>query len=386
MPGLSTKVHFGVGSIRHLPDIVAPLATRVLVVSSPGLPQILGLEALVIRRLRNRGISVHVFEGVEPNPTERVIEAGVGHYNRYHAELILGVGGGSSLDAAKLIGLLATSPGPLNRYCGTNRLSPPLPPIIAVPTTAGSGSEVTPYAVCTTDTPEGQMKMVVRNRRLSPLQAVIDPLLTLSCPSHLVSATGIDALCHALESYLSPRAFIQSEQMALKALDLIGCSLPGVIRDKFNPHGREHLAHGAFLSGACIALTGATLLHAMTYPVTSELSLPHGWTIGLLLPSFWKHSYQYAKSRFQSIFAALTGSHTTDVNEQVQVLKVFLASAGFHPPRHPAVAATQLERWAGRVGKNREKVQATPGFSGSEDILSVYQQSFFPGSKRPSPQ
>jgi len=377
---LPTKIHFGLGSVQKLPDIISPLATRVFLVSSPGLLDKLRLKDNLTRQLAQRQISLFLFEGIGPNPEEEIIEEAASFFRQHGAGIILGIGGGSALDAAKLIAVLTTNPGPLSRHCRATRLSHPVPPVVAVPTTAGSGSEVTPYAVITTIASGQSRKKVIRDPRLFPHQAVVDPLLTMSCPKEVVSDAGIDALCHALESFLSPRAFALSEGVALESLKCIGHSLPQVIRDGLDPYPRQSLMYGSLLSGASIALTGATLLHAMTYPITSELGIPHGRAVGLLLPSFWKHSYHHNARRFRQAYAAFTGSGATEAIEQTQVLKVFLSAVGSRPATNLNATPAQLQRWATEVGQNRDKIQLTPGFSGPADILSVYQDALLDDS------
>lgn len=254
---------------------------------------------------------VRVFDGVTPElPVDSLDAALAGDFE---PEVVVGIGGGSALDAAKLIALLLTHGGPLSRYYGENRVPGPCVPVIALPTTAGTGSEVTPVAVVAD--PDREVKVGISSPFLVPAAALVDPELTLGSPPAVTAFAGIDALVHAVESYTArefdpdwsgtPPVFTGrnalAEPMALEAARLLTRQLPVAVATPSDRAARHDVARGALLAGIAFGSTGTHLCHALQYPIGALTKTPHGLGTGLLLPYTIK-----ALNRDREVAARLT--------------------------------------------------------------------------------
>jgi alcohol dehydrogenase len=292
---LGARVHFGYGTRGQLPELVAIHGSRVLVVVDPFLAHTPGFVAIV-DALGAAGVEVRLHAEVTPELPVDTLDAGAAAARAAQAEVILAVGGGSTLDAAKLIALLVTHGGPLSRYYGENLVPGPVIPIVAAPTTAGTGSEVTPVAVVSD--PERELKVGVSSPFLVPAAAVVDPELTLGAPAAVTAYSGIDALVHAAESYTARAlefdwsgpapVFVGRNALvaplALEAARRLGPWLPVAVRDGAHRQARHEVALGALLAGIAFGSTGTHLCHALQYPIGALTKTPHGVGTGLLLP------------------------------------------------------------------------------------------------------
>ncbi|WP_035866083.1 iron-containing alcohol dehydrogenase [Cryptosporangium arvum] len=292
---LPARVHFGYDAREQLPEIVRVHGRRVLAVVDPfltGTPFLAsavgGLEAV--------GVEVKVYADVTPElPVDSLDAAGV-VAREYGPDVIVAIGGGSALDAAKLIALLAAYGGPLNSYYGENLVPGPVVPIVALPTTAGTGSEVTPVAVVSD--PDRELKVGISSPFLVPAAAIVDPELTLGSPATVTAYSGIDALVHAVESYTA-RPLENSwaaplpvftgrnalaEPVALQAARHLGPWLEVAVSEPDNRRARSEVARGSLLGGIAFGSTGTHLGHALQYPIGALTKTPHGLGTGLMLP------------------------------------------------------------------------------------------------------
>ncbi|HEX6345185.1 iron-containing alcohol dehydrogenase [Umezawaea sp.] len=292
---LPTRVHFGYGTREQLSEVLGLSGRRVLAVVDPFLIGSTLFEE-VLTRLRGDGFDVAVHSDVQPELPTASLEAAAAFAREHRPDVVLAVGGGSALDAAKLVALLAVHGGPLSRYYGENLVPGPSLPLVAVPTTAGTGSEVTPVAVVSD--PEREMKVGISSPHLIPTTAIVDPEFTLGAPRSVTAFAGIDALVHAVESFTAVRfapswdgtlpvftgrnAF--SDVLALRAVELLGTSLPVVVDEPGDRGAREEVAFGSLLAGVSFGATGTHLSHALQYPVGAATKTPHGLGTGLLLP------------------------------------------------------------------------------------------------------
>jgi alcohol dehydrogenase class IV len=292
---LPARVHFGAGARAQLPEIAASLGARVLAVVDPFLVGTIVLDQIVAA-LAAAGLDVRVHADVMPELPVHTIAAGAAVAHEHDSDVILAIGGGSALDAAKLVALLHTHDGPLSRYYGENLVPGPVLPIIAVPTTAGTGSEVTPVAVVSD--PDRELKVGISSPYLVPVAAVVDPELTLGAPASVTAFSGIDALVHAVESYTARELDVDwsapqpvftgrnalIEPIALSAAAHLGPWLPVAVGEPGNLEAREHVAQGSLLGGVAFGSTGTHLCHALQYPIGAMTKTPHGLGTGLLLP------------------------------------------------------------------------------------------------------
>lgn len=292
---LPTRVHFGHGTRSQLPGLLTLHGRRVLAVVDPFLVRT-PLVAELLALLAEAELDVRVHTDITPELPVATIDAGAAAARQHDAEVILAVGGGSTLDAAKLIALLGVHPPPLSRYYGENLVPGPVTPVVAVPTTAGTGSEVTPVAVVSD--PDRALKVGVSSPFLVPAAAVVDPELTLGAPAGVTAHSGIDALVHAVESYTArpllpdwsavPPVFTGrntlSEPLSLRAAAALGPWLPIAVAEPGNREARAAVAHGSLLAGIAFGSTGNHLCHALQYPIGALTGTPHGLGTGLLLP------------------------------------------------------------------------------------------------------
>ena len=259
-------------------------AHRVLIVTDPGITKI-GLLNDVLPTLAKAQVAAEVFDKVEADPPESVVLAAVEQAKSMQAELIIGFGGGSSMDVAKLVALLAhpNCAQSLQDIYGVGNARGQRLPLIQVPTTAGTGSEVTQIAIITTG---ATTKMGVVSPILLPDLALLDADLTLGLPSHVTAATGIDAMVHAIEAYTSKiKKNPLSDMLAREALRLLAGNLDAVVQDGQNREARQAMLLGALLAGQAFANAPVAAVHALAYPLGGHYHIPHGLSNALVLPT-----------------------------------------------------------------------------------------------------
>jgi alcohol dehydrogenase class IV len=242
---------------------------------------------------------VKVFDGGVPEVDRRTIEWASTMARAYSPNVVIGLGGGSNLDLAKAVALLVKHPGPLSTYYGENNVPGPVAPVIAVPTTAGTGSEVSPVAVVAD--PERAMKIGIASRALIPKWAVVDPALTVSCPASVTAHSGMDALAHAIESFCarvrtdgSPQSIFVgknplSDVLAMRAITAIAKFLPTAVAQPSDRAAREEMAFASLLAGMAFSAAGTAAVHALQYSVGEATHTPHGLGNAVLLPTVMKN-------------------------------------------------------------------------------------------------
>jgi len=265
-----TKIRFGRGRVAELGSLIPAGVRRVLLVTDGTIAARTPALAAAQRALAGR--ELRTFARVEENPSLATVEDGGREARAFDAQLVVGLGGGSPMDAAKGMAILATNPGPLTRYLGGEPLERDPLPIVAVPTTSGTGSEVTPYAVFT-DTAAGN-KIGYGHPGIFPAVALVDPELTYSMPAPVVINTGLDVLAHAVEAYLSTISFPFNDALALHAVEVSLARL-GRAAEK-DREAMDHMAAAAAVAGAAIAHSSTILPHIMGYPLTVFHGVPHG--------------------------------------------------------------------------------------------------------------
>lgn len=275
-----TEVLFGVGVIERLGQVTAPYGRRPLVVSDPGVAAA-GILARVVDALGAAVDHVETFGEVEPNPSIETVERAVEAYRRGDCDLLVGVGGGSAMDVAKMAAVLVVHGGSVRDYEGIGKVPGPAAPVVAVPTTAGTGSEVTVFTVITDR--ERRCKMTVGSPHVLPRAAVCDPALTLSLPPAVTAATGMDALTHAIECYVNTADHPIAKTLALEAVRLVGRALRPAYATGALPARTEMLLASTM---AAMAFTRTRLgnVHAMSHPLGAHFDIPHGLANAVLLP------------------------------------------------------------------------------------------------------
>jgi alcohol dehydrogenase class IV len=291
---------FGSGSIARLGEIAAQrLGPRVLLVTDAGLVKA-GLIAPALHTLEEAGIAVDVFDAVVADPPEDVVLAAVAKARNFDARAVIGFGGGSSIDVAKLVALLVAGHESLAEIYGVGIAKGPRLPLLAIPTTAGTGSEVTPISIVTTGAHE---KKGVVSPLIIPDIALLDPELTVNLPPHVTAATGIDAMVHAIEAYTStsPNNNPVSQALAKEALALLGRNIERAVHQGHDIAARSAMLLGSMLAGQAFANSPVAAVHALAYPIGGHFGVPHGLSNALVLP----HVLRFNASACEAAYAEL---------------------------------------------------------------------------------
>jgi alcohol dehydrogenase class IV len=276
-----THLHFGPGAVANIAEVCAALKTdRLLVVTDPGLVNC-GIAPRVVDLLTEAGIESAVFDTVEPNPSIETVEQALALFQKADSGGIVAVGGGSPMDVAKAVGVLARNSGPFSSYVGIGKVENPLPVTLALPTTVGTGSEVTNFAVITDQAQ--RKKVVIGSPLLAPKYAFLDPELVLTLPPSLVASTGMDALTHAIESVISVFATPFTDGVALEAIRLIAANLTLAVRSA-ELESRANLLYASTMAGIAFSYARTGLVHGMAHPLSSYYGVQHGLANAILLP------------------------------------------------------------------------------------------------------
>ena len=266
-----------------------------------------GVADMALAPLREAGAEVTIYDACPPEPAIGDLEQALNEFNTGSFDLVVGVGGGSSMDMAKSIGVLLENDGTPRDYLGIELVPKPGVPTILAPTTSGTGAEATPNAIFSV--PEEQIKLAIVSTHIIPFAAVVDPKLTLSAPPKVTSAAGVDAFTHCLETYVARNATSLSEMYSLEGMKLIARSLRRVCEDGGDMAARTDMARGSYYGGVALAGAGAGAIHALAYPLGSRFHIPHGVSNSLMFPHVMKENYGAAPEKFARI-AQILGEST----------------------------------------------------------------------------
>lgn len=314
---LPRNLVFGAGQRATLAGYAAPLGKRALVVTDDRLASDAQFLALM-HSLVEAGIAVEIYAGTQPELPASCILDGLAVGTAFGAEMVIGIGGGSCLDAAKVIALLLSHGGNPADYYGEFKVPGPILPLIAIPTTAGTGSEVTPVAVVAD--PDRAVKVGIASPHLIPHTAICDPELTYSCPPGLTAVSGADALTHAIEAFTTLRRSVDattvhehvfvgknafSDHYALQAIRKISSSLLAAYRNGADPVARADLMLGATLAGLAFGAAGTAAAHAVQYPVGALTHTPHGAGVAVMMPYVMEFNRSHAEPEMAEIAEAM---------------------------------------------------------------------------------
>lgn len=314
----------GPGAVKEIAVEIKKLELKKLLVVTDKMLQSIGVVKKVTDVLDADNIDYVVFDDVKPNPTTQNVYSGLDLYKSSGCDGILSIGGGSPQDAAKAIGILQTNGGKVSDYEGIGKSQKKSVPILAVNTTAGTASEVTINYVITDE--ERKIKMVIVDPNSLASVAVNDPELMMDKPAGLTAATGMDALTHAIESYITKGAFRLSDTLSLEAIRLIGESLEDAVKDGKNLEARSKMAWASYIAGLSFSNAGLGIVHSMAHQLGSEYDLPHGVANALLLPYVEEFNSVVCEEKFKNIAQALgrnvEGLTVTEAkNEAIEALK-----------------------------------------------------------------
>ncbi len=370
-------IQFGMGSLNKLPEILAEThSNHVMLVSDRGLEKI-GVVKRVQDIIEAAGIAFDSYLDVVPNPTVEVVNEAAALYKSCGATSLVALGGGSPMDVAKAVGVLARYGGKITDYEGNHKVPGPIEPIIAIPTTAGTGSEVTASAVIT-DTSRNY-KLSVFSYENIPKYAILDPTLIMSAPASIAASCGVDALIHAIEAYISRNATPFSDAMAEKAMELIGAHLRRFVANRQDEDAACAMMLGSTFAGMSFAWARLGNVHAMSHPVSAYFNVPHGVANSILLPNVMEFNALADHGRYEVIYNYIKEGNepaidfTPDMlveelrhlNEQLGIPSG-LAAAGVTADKIPAMANDAIKSG---------NIPANPRATTVKDLIMLYEKT-----------
>jgi len=312
------NIEFGMGSLKKLPTIMKENnSDHVFLVSDRGLESI-GVVKKVQDIIEAGGIKCTAYLDVIPNPTIDVVNEAAALYKESGATSIVALGGGSPLDVSKVVGVLAKFGGDIRDYEGFGKVPGPIVPMIAIPTTAGTGSEVTASSVITDE--ENNYKFSIISYETLPKYAVLDPELIMTAPASIAASCGVDALIHAIEAYLSKNASPFSDAMAEKAMELIGKSLREFVANRKDEKAACAMMSGSNFAGIAFAWAKLGNVHAMSHPVSAFFHVPHGVANSILLPTVMEYNALVDNGRYEKIYNYISESNNPVENFKPEML------------------------------------------------------------------
>ena len=373
----------GAGASRELAPQLLRLGARRILLVTDAFMESSGLAEVFVRAMEGAGIRVALFSGVQPDPSDANVRDGLRVYVGKQCDAIVALGGGSPIDAAKAIAVLATNSEPLSQYQGYHKVQKSGAPLVVIPTTAGTGSEVTKVAVIT-DTAR-DVKMMMLDRHFLPTVALVDFELTLSMPPALTAHVGVDTLTHGIEAYVSRKATALTDPLALTCIRLVAQHLETAWREPTNCAAREGMMLAATLGGMAFANSSVALVHGMSRPIGAVFHVPHGLSNAVLLPAVTRFSIAGAPERYATV--ARTMGLAADADSDVTAGEKLVAGLAALNTRLqvPRLSGCRgLERI--RFDATKEKMAADALASGSpqnnpvvptaEQIVALYEESW----------
>lgn len=371
------NIEFGVGSLKKLPAIMKENnSEHVFLVSDRGLESI-GVVKKVQDIIEAGGIKCTTYLDVIPNPTIDVVNEAAALYKECGATSIVALGGGSPLDVSKIVGVLAKFGGDIRDYEGFGKVPGPIVPMIAIPTTAGTGSEVTASSVITDE--EKNYKFSIISYETLPKYAVLDPELIMTAPASIAASCGVDALIHAIEAYLSKNASPFSDAMAEKAMELIGKSLRDFVADRKNEKAACEMMSGSNFAGIAFAWAKLGNVHAMSHPVSAFFHVPHGVANSVLLPTVMEYNALADNGRYEKIYNYISTSSqpVENFNTDMLIDELRKLNADLGIPRslsEVGVKAEMIDLMAVDAMKSGN-VLANPRETKLEDMVDLYKKA-----------
>jgi alcohol dehydrogenase len=371
-----TRVVFGIGSLSRLGELAREYGgKRVLLVTDPGL-EAAGHPQRAIASLRDAGLDVFVFDGVEVNPTEHHVLEGLSAAQTHHIDFLVAIGGGSSMDCTKGVNFLYTNGGSMVDYKGFGKATKPMLPSIAVPTTSGTGSEAQSYALIAEESTH--MKMACGDRKAAFRVAILDPEVTVSQPQRVTAITGIDAIAHALETYVSTKRNTLSQAFAREAWRLLEPNYETALREPDNMQARSAMQLGAHFAGIAIENSMLGACHACANPLTAHYGVTHGIAIGILLPHVLRFNAPVVAPLYGELahqagivngdLGVAAESLARRITELLQLagLPTSLSACGINEGILPVLAEEATQQWTGRFN---------PRPAGHDEFVQLYREA-----------
>ena len=371
------EIIVGKGSLARLSEAAEKLGGKHgFIISGPHLNK-MGIVASCSESLENAGIKVDAYTETEGNPSVETVEKAAAAFCKSGADFIIALGGGSPMDVAKAVGVVARYGGSITEYEGGGRVPGDIIPLIAIPTTAGTGSEVTAFSVITDHS--RNYKLTVFSYKLIPAYAILDPELLTTAPVSVAAACGIDAMVHALEAYISKDASPFSDAMAEKALELIGKNIRRYVADRTDIEAAEAMITGSLFAGFAFSWARLGDVHAMSHPVSAYFDVPHGVANAILLPTIVEYNALADRGKYLKLFnyISLTPASEaefepfmlvdllTELNEQLGI-PGSLGEVGVTADKFDAMADDAMK--SGNIAVN-------PRSTTKKDVLSLYEKA-----------
>ena len=378
---LNETSYFGAGSRKVIAEEVAKRGyKKALIVTDKDLIKF-GVADQVIAVLKDANIPYEIFDEVKPNPTVKNVKAGIAAFQAAGADFMIAIGGGSSMDTSKAIGIIINNPEfsdvvSLEGVANTKKKSVP---VIALPTTAGTAAEVTINYVITDE--ENVKKMVCVDPNDIPTLAIIDPELMLSMPRGLTASTGMDALTHAIEGLITLGAWEMSDMFETKAIEMIAKWLPKAVENPSDIEARDGMATAQYIAGMAFSNVGLGLVHGMAHPLGAYYDIPHGVANALLLPFVMEYNKEAAKAKYRTIAEAMgvdTSSMSDDEAADAAVKAVKELAIRVRIPQHLSeigVPESGLPTLA-QAAFNDVCTPGNPRQTNVEEILAIYKKAF----------
>ena len=367
----------GKGSLAKLPEIAQKLGgTHGFIISGPHLNK-MGIVKSCADALEGVGIPVDAYTETEGNPSVETVDKAAEAFKKSGADFIVALGGGSPMDVAKAVGVVAKYGGSITEYEGGGKVPGDIVPLIAIPTTAGTGSEVTAFSVITDHS--RNYKLTVFSYKMIPSYAILDPELLTTAPVSVAAACGIDAMVHALEAYISKAASPFTDAMAEKALELIGKNIRRYVADRSDVQAAENMLTGSLFAGIAFSWARLGDVHAMSHPVSAFFNVPHGVANAILLPTIVEYNALADNGKYLKIYNYISRTPVfenefepfmlvellEELNEQLGI-PASLGEVGVTADKFDAMAEDAMK--SGNIAVN-------PRSTTKKDVLSLYEKA-----------
>ena len=368
----------GRGSLAKLPEVAEKSGgKKAFIISGPHLNK-MGIVQSCVDALKAKGIESSVFTETEGNPSVETVDKASAAYKESGADFIVALGGGSPMDVAKAVGVVARYGGSITEYEGADKVPGDIIPLIAVPTTAGTGSEVTAFSVITDHS--RNYKLTVFSYKLIPSYAILDAELLTTAPASVAAACGIDAMVHALEAYISTAASPFSDAMAEKALELIGANIRCSAANRGDIEAAENMLVGSLFAGIAFSWARLGDVHAMSHPVSAYFNVPHGVANAILLPTIVEYNMLADKGKYLNIYnyiaelPAAPEEFTADmlVDELLNLNEALGIPAGLE---EAGVTKDKFDAMADDAMKSGN-IAVNPRSTTKKDVLALYEKAF----------
>lgn len=375
---VNSNITFGQGALEKLPEILKERELKQIMVVYDGGVKAAGIAQKVLTQVEKAGVAYTVFDGVIPNPTNEVVEQAAVEARAAKVDGFVAVGGGSSIDLAKAINILMTNPGKIGEYGGMNQVKNDVLPLIAIPTTAGTSSEITNVSALI-DT-EKVVKYVVIDNKIVASDVIADPELTSTAPRGVTAATGMDAITHAVESYISNMATPLTEYHSLKGLEILYNNLPKVVENGSDIQAREQMMLGCIITGVGFSNANLGLVHGIAHTLSAHFGLAHGMANAAVLPYVMEYNAESCPEKMVDLAKAIglqpSGNLEEDKYILAKALKELVKAVGIRTLSEQGIEKKHFEMLADDV--LREPVL---GFNPRQnitkaDILSILEKAY----------